>query len=83
MGCNGAETDFGHGRIDTNEERDLIRPKDVAFILLVAAIIFALHLSAWHRGQACWIGRARMREPPPPGKTCLIAYPDGRYLYSR
>jgi hypothetical protein len=67
------------------EERKLMRSKgrDLAFILLVAAIVIAWHLISWQRGTGCLIGRAPMREPPPPGKTCLIAYPNGGYVYSK
>jgi len=55
----------------------------VAFIFLGFAIVILLHLSSWQRGTGCLIGRAPLREPPPPGKTCLIAYPNGGYVYSR
>jgi hypothetical protein len=65
------------------DERNDAYIRKVAAILLVAAIIIALHLFSWQRGTTCLFGRRPLREPPPPGATCLIAYPQGGYVYSR
>ena len=73
----------GHNSPDRlSTGRDVTLSK-VAFICLVFAIVIAWHLVSWQQGTACLIGRAPLREPPPPGKTCLIAYPDRTYVYSR
>ena len=55
----------------------------VVLILLGFAIIITWHLDSWQQGTGCLIGRAPLREPPPPGATCLISFPQGGYVYSR